>query len=351
MNGTVLNSSCGEIQRLSASRRSEMPPASPTKCRKVFGRVAMDIRTFTTLAAKEILDYAEKLPRTLGKKILRIPEIIQSCQRISMSVVKASPSEGKTAERKFRCGRLNCLWHRRARTEARYAHLLRMLDDLVPRAMRVAQSQLDLLKPRLQKAKASYARAHGTSREKRQKRRLTCLRELRSELRSVKDHRWYFVTLQPRYDPTDPASVDVRALRTRALACKAMAQALHSSFTPEERACMAWVSQIECGPHGLVHLHVLYRGPSRRRKDFAAVIEGIHDERVKVHAKRVPDDDVPKVLRYVTKPDGIGAKLWKRFRTGVRCKVPHPVLDARFVLATRGIHRTVAGGLMRGGAR
>lgn len=337
----------GSVQRGGVGRGEEKHTASSGKQAKFYGRVVMGLSLHTAIVAKTLQEYAASLPRPARKRLSKAAHTITSCSREVLATSSRDDREGT----KFHCGQRGCLRCRRMRSEAAFARLNVLLADLPQRANGGAVDELRLLKARIKKAKASLRRSRGTPTEMRQARHLAALRALRADLRTAADHGWHLVTIDLVYDPRDPAAVTVDALRRRASACRRIEGELWAELWARELGkCLAWVAAIECGYHGLVHLHVLYRGPSRSAKTIAAVAQRLYDGNVDCQVDAVPPGEVQRTLRYVTKPDGIKARRWKKLRAGARTRVPHPELDARWTLANRGkaARTRVVRGLLRG---
>lgn len=329
------------------AKRLEEDPPKKSRRPKVYSRVNLDFDLWMYCALEEYRAHAKTLPKASRKRLLRNVQRLKDCARaIKAKFATSAPTNSTTGE-PYRCGLRGCLLHRRVLSETRYERLESFLSGLRERGNEAAKKARRDLRPRIVRAKRSYKRLTGTPLEGRQKLHLASLRLLREELRTVDEFRFHFLTVNLPHDPRCTADVTVEALRARVLLGKELERHLHTAlFTEALRPSVAWVSSVECGDHGLVHVHILYRGPERDEAEVLDAASEVHDK-VTVQVDPVKRKEVRKVLRYITKPDGIRAEDWHRFKRGERRKVPHPELDARFILAVRGVQRVVSRGLFR----
>lgn len=349
------------------------PPKN--KLPKVYGRVKLGFELWVKLSLDAYKQHAKTLSRARQKRMKRMIKGLRDCGRAIVRRFQkpvATPASGGHAQSssgakrgathtsdatstaptntQFRCGRRQCIFHRRQDSGKRYDRLVARLEGLPERAREAARQARVALRLRIEKAKASCERFGDTPLAGRQEDHLAALRELRHELRAVDDFQNYLVTLHFPHDPRDPGDLTVPVLRSRAFACQRIAEHLFAVlFPPALRQCIAWARAVECGDHGLVHLHVLYRGPERDEDAILEAARAVYEGSVSVDLGPVEDANVPRVLRYLTKPDGLKAPDWHRFKRGERCNVPHPELDARFMLATEGLHTFSTRGLFRRG--
>lgn len=137
---------------------------------------------------------------------------------------------------------------------------------------------------------------------------------------------WKLVTVTTRWNPLDPREYEPAALRRR------VARALESwrlAWDAGARAggLAAATVRVELAPHGMVHIHALYRGPFIRESWWQRVAGCI------VNVKRVDDfGGIVETVKYTLKMPTPTAAEWVG---GDARRVVHPRLAASWLVATR----------------
>jgi hypothetical protein len=313
-----------------------------TKNPRLYGRMKLTPYNWERDNLAEYTQIAQTLGRKAKKSLLQEVDRLQDCAR-------AFWARQSGAGCSFRCGLRGCLKCRRKLSEARFERLAALLPSIPTRSIAVASAAAHALLPDIANAEVSARHNALSPIAARQQQHLANLHLLHAELQAAERFEWYFVTVKLPYDPRASNDLTVTAIRQRAKMCQGIEVHIHKHlFAPEVRPSLAWVAIIECGQHGLVHLHVMFRGPSRRLTEIRTVVRQTAAD-ADVTLSKVPNEEVPRSLRYITKPDNMKADTWHSFKRGRCCKVPHPELDARFTEATRGLHTRTNRGLFRKG--
>lgn len=162
---------------------------------------------------------------------------------------------------------------------------------------------------------------------------------------------WRLVTISPAWRPWDASECTVARLRERLEDVTARWRRVWSSGLSAHNLSAAF-AHVEISDKGHVHLHALVYGPWWSQRDLARVAGCMVDVRaVKPEPGETGEDALRGAVREVVKYAVKAPALRGDFVGGAPRRVIHPVLAARWMVATRDRKLAASYGIMRAAKR